>query len=137
MDKQIKNLNIAELVAKDTGHHFHPFTDHKTFHAGGGARIITHADRVWIWDAGGNRFLDAMSGLWCVNIGYGRKELAEAAYRQMIDLPYYNTFFKTSTVPATELAAKVSSLLPERFKRVFFVNSGSEANDTMVRFLRP
>jgi putrescine---pyruvate transaminase len=136
MNKQIKNLNIAELVAQDTDHHFHPFTDHKAFHAGGGARIITHADGIWIWDANGNRFLDAMSGLWCVNVGYGRKELAEVAYRQMLDLPYYNTFFKTSTVPATELAAKVSSLLPERFKRVFFVNSGSEASDTMVRFVR-
>jgi putrescine---pyruvate transaminase len=136
MNRQIKNLDIAELVAQDTDHHFHPFTDHKAFHAGGGARIITHADRIWIWDAAGNRFLDAMSGLWCVNIGYGRKELAEAAYRQMLDLPYYNTFFKTSTVPATALAAKISSLLPDGLNRVFFVNSGSEANDTMVRFVR-
>lgn len=136
MKKQLKNLNMSELVAQDTAHHFHPFTDHKTFHAGGGARIITHADGVWIWDAAGNRMLDAMSGLWCVNVGYGRKELAEAAYRQLLELPYYNTFFKTSTVPATELAAKIASLLPERFKRVFFVNSGSEASDTMVRFIR-
>ena len=136
MNKPARNLNIAELVAQDTAHHFHPFTDHKSFHAGGGARIITHADGVWIWDAAGTKILDAMSGLWCVNIGYGRRELADAAHRQMLDLPYYNTFFKTSTVPATELAAKVSSLLPERFKQVFFVNSGSEANDTMVRFVR-
>ena len=58
-------------------------------------RIITHADGIWIWDAEGNKLLDGMSGLWCVNVGYGRKELAEAAYRQMLDLPYYNTFFKT------------------------------------------
>ena len=133
---QKKNLNVAELVAHDIAHHFHPFTDHKSFHAEGGPRMITHAKGVWIWDADGNKMLDAMSGLWCVNIGYGRSELAEAAYRQMLDLPYYNTFFKTSTVPATRLAEKVSSLLPERFKQIFFVNSGSEANDTMVRFLR-
>ncbi len=136
MNKPARNVNIAELVAQDTDHHFHPFTDHKSFHAGGGARIITHANGVWIWDAGGAKILDAMSGLWCVNVGYGRKELAEVAYRQMLDLPYYNTFFKTSTIPTTELAAKVASLLPERFKRVFFVGSGSEANDTMVRFVR-
>ena len=77
-----------------------------------------------------------MAGLWCVNIGYGRKELAEAAYRQMLDLPYYNTFFKTTTVPATRARGKDLILLPERFKQVFFVNSGSEANDTMVRFVR-
>ena len=131
-----KNLNIEELVAADTAHHFHPFTDHKSFHAAGGPRIITHAKGVHIWDGKGNRMLDAMAGLWCVNIGYGRKELAEVAYRQMQDLPFYNTFFKTTTVPATLLAEKVSSLLPERFKQIFFVNSGSEANDTMVRFMR-
>ena len=82
------------------------------------------------------RCLDGFSGLWCVNVGYGRKELAEAAYRQMLDLPYYNTFFKTTTVPATELAAKISSVLPKRFKHIFFTNSGSESNDTIVRFVR-
>lgn len=131
-----KNLDLAELVARDTAHHLHPFTDHKTFHAGGGARVITQADGVWIWDGKGQKLLDAMSGLWCVNVGYGRKELAEAGYRQMLELPYYNTFFKTSTEPATELAAKISSLMPSRFKQVFFVNSGSEANDTIVRLLR-
>jgi putrescine---pyruvate transaminase len=131
-----RNLNIAELVAQDTAHHLHPFTDHKTLHAEGGARIITHAQGGWIWDGNGEKLFDAMSGLWCVNIGYGRKELAEAAYRQMLELPYYNTFFKTSTVPATELAAKVASLLPDHINSVFFVNSGSEANDTIVRLLR-
>ena len=136
MTAQPKNINIAEVVAHDTRHHFHPFTDHKTFHAEGGARVITHARGVWIWDGDGNRLLDAMAGLWCVNIGYGRKELAEAAYRQMLDLPYYNTFFKTTTAPAAELAKTVSDLLPGNFNKVFFVNDGSEANDTMVRFVR-
>jgi putrescine aminotransferase len=131
-----KNLNIEELVAADTAHHFHPFTDHKSFHGEGGARVITHAKGVHIWDGKGNKMFDAMAGLWCVNVGYGRKELAEAAYRQMLDLPYYNTFFKTTTVPATQLAEKVASLLPDNFNQVFFVNSGSEANDTMVRFMR-
>lgn len=136
MTAHSKNLNIAELVRSDITHHFHPFTDHKSFHAEGGPRVITHADGIWIWDANGNKLLDGMAGLWCVNVGYGRKELAEAAYRQMLDLPYYNTFFKTTTVPSTELAAKISSVMPERFKHIFFVNSGSEANDTIVRFVR-
>ncbi|NJM29452.1 MAG: aspartate aminotransferase family protein [Rhizobiales bacterium] len=131
-----KNIDIAEVVRHDIAHHFHPFTDHKAFHAAGGPRVMTHADGVWIWDASGNKLLDGMAGLWCVNVGYGRKELAEAAYRQMLDLPYYNTFFKTTTVPATELAAKISSVMPERFKQIFFTNSGSEANDTIVRFVR-
>jgi len=131
-----KNLNIEELVAADTAHHFHPFTDHKALHDGGGVRVITQAKGVHIWDGKGNKLFDAMAGLWCVNIGYGRKELAEVAYRQMLDLPFYNTFFKTTTVPATMLAEKVASLLPERFNQIFFVNSGSEANDTVVRFIR-
>ncbi|MEO9877232.1 MAG: aspartate aminotransferase family protein [Anderseniella sp.] len=131
-----KNLNIEELVAADTAHHFHPFTDHKSLHGEGGARVITQAKGVHIWDGNGNKLFDAMAGLWCVNIGYGRKELADAAYRQMQDLPFYNTFFKTTTVPATLLAEKVASLLPDRFNQIFFVNSGSEANDTMVRFIR-
>ncbi len=131
-----KNINIAEVVQNDIDHHFHPFTDHKAFHAAGGPRVITQADGVYVWDGKGNKILDGMSGLWCVNVGYGRKELAEVAYRQMLDLPYYNTFFKTTTVPATELAAKISSVLPIRFQHIFFTNSGSECNDTMVRFVR-
>jgi len=131
-----KNINVAEIVQHDIAHHFHPFTDHKAFHAGGGPRVMTQADGVWIWDANGNKLLDGMAGLWCVNVGYGRKELAEVAYQQMLDLPYYNTFFKTTTVATTELAAKVSSVMPKRFQHIFFTNSGSEANDTIVRFVR-
>jgi putrescine---pyruvate transaminase len=131
-----KNINIDDVVKADINHHFHPFTDHKSFHAGGGPRVITHGDGVYVWDGKGNKMLDGMSGLWCVNIGYGRKDLAEVAFRQMQDLPYYNTFFKTTTVPATMLAEKISSLLPKRFQHVFFTNSGSESNDTIVRFIR-
>jgi putrescine---pyruvate transaminase len=131
-----KNLNIDEVVKADIAHHFHPFTDHKSFHAAGGPRVITQGKGVHLWDGKGNMLIDGMSGLWCVNIGYGRKELAEAAFRQMQDLPYYNTFFKTTTVPATELAAKISALLPKRFQHVMFTNSGSEGNDSIVRLVR-
>jgi putrescine aminotransferase len=136
MTAQPRNIDVAEIVQHDIAHHFHPFTDHKAFHAEGGPRVMTHADGVWIWDANGNKLLDGMAGLWCVNVGYGRRELAEVAYRQMLDLPFYNTFFKTTTVPATALAAKISALMPKRFQHVFFTNSGSESNDTIVRFLR-
>ena len=131
-----KNLDLDALVKADIAHHFHPFTDHKSFHAAGGPRVITHGNGIYVWDGKGNKILDGMSGLWCVNIGYGRKELAEVAYQQMLDLPYYNTFFKTTTVPATELAEKISSVLPKRFQHIFFTNSGSEGNDTIVRFVR-
>ncbi len=131
-----KNINIAEVVQNDIDHHFHPFTDHKSLHAAGGPRVITHADGINIWDGNNNKIIDGMSGLWCVNIGYGRKELAEVAHQQMLDLPYYNTFFKTTTLPATALAAKISSHMPARFKHIFFTSSGSESNDTIVRFVR-
>ena len=138
MTFQAQNLNTEELVALDNAHHFHPFTDHAALVKDGGARVITHADKAWLWDSNSRKILDGMAGLWCVNIGYGRKSLADAAHRQMLDLPYYNTFFKTTTIPAVQLAEKVASLLPERFNKVFFVNSGSgsEANDTIVRLVR-
>ncbi len=120
----------------DTRHHLHPFTDYKGLAAEGGSRIITHAEGVWLTDSEGNRILDGMSGLWCVNVGYGRQELAEAAYEQMLELPYYNTFFKTSTPPPIELARKLAELTPEGLNHVFYASSGSEANDSIARLVR-
>jgi putrescine aminotransferase len=77
-----------------------------------------------------------MAGLWCVNVGYGRRELADAAQRQMLELPYYNTFFNTATPPAIELADKLVELTPEGLNHVFFGCTGSDANDTIVRLVR-
>ena len=77
-----------------------------------------------------------MAGLWCVNLGYGRKELAEAAYRQMLELPYYNSFFQTAHPPAIELAKQLVDVTPPQFNHVFYAGSGSEANDTVVRMVR-
>ncbi len=130
-----RNLDVEELVRLDTAHHMHPFTDYKSLAAEGGSRIITRAEGVYLYDGHNNRILDGMAGLWCVNVGYGREELAEIAYRQMKELPYYNTFFKTAHAPSIELAAKVAEKLPANFNRVFFANSGSEANDTNVRMV--
>jgi putrescine aminotransferase len=91
---------------------------------------------VYLYDSEGRQILDAMSGLWCVNVGYGRQELAEAAARQMRELPYYNSFFKSAHPPAIELASQLAELTPPQFNRVFFTNSGSEANDTIIRMTR-
>ncbi len=77
-----------------------------------------------------------MAGLWCVNLGYGRVELADAAYRQMLTLPYYNSFFQTAHPPAIELAQPLVDVTPPQFNRVFFTGSGSEGNDTVVRLVR-
>ena len=80
--------------------------------------------------------LDGMAGLWCVNVGYGRQEIIDAASRQMQQLPYYNTFFQTSHPPVIALAEKLAQLAPEHINHVFFAGSGSEANDTVVRMVR-
>jgi putrescine aminotransferase len=127
------------IQAMDSAHFLHPFTDHEGL-AGRGARVITRGDGIYVWDSEGHKILDAMSGLWCVNVGYGRKELADAAYQQMMTLPFYNSFFNTTTVPAVQLAAKLASLAPvvdgRHFEHVFFSSSGSESNDTNVRMVR-
>lgn len=125
----------AELQALDAAHHMHPFTANGAL-GQNGARIITRAQGVRLTDSNGEELIDGMAGLWCVNIGYGRTELAEAAARQMRELPYYNTFFQTSHVPALTLAAKLAELAPGDLNHVFFAGSGSEANDTNIRLVR-
>jgi len=112
-----------------------PFTDYRQLNEKG-ARIITKASGVHLWDSEGQRILDGMAGLWCVNVGYGREELVEAASRQMRELPYYNLFFQTAHPPALELAKAIAELAPEGMSHVFFTGSGSEANDTVLRLVR-
>lgn len=129
------HMPTAELQALDAAHHMHPFTAGNEL-AEKGARVITRAQGVTLTDSEGNQILDAMAGLWCVNIGYGRSELAEVAARQMKELPFYNTFFQTTHVPAIALASKLAELAPGDLNHVFFAGSGSEANDTNIRMVR-
>ncbi|HLW29133.1 MAG TPA: aminotransferase class III-fold pyridoxal phosphate-dependent enzyme, partial [Kiloniellales bacterium] len=127
----------ARWRALDRRHHLSPFTDYQELKRGeAGSRIITRAEGVHLYDSEGAELLDGMAGLWCVNVGYGRKELAEAAYKQLLELPYYNTFFKTATPPAVELAERLAGLMPEKLNMVFYGSSGSESNDTVVRLAR-
>ncbi|MBE0549394.1 MAG: aspartate aminotransferase family protein [Rubrivivax sp.] len=121
--------------AADAAHFLHPFTDFKAL-AGKGSRIITSADNIYLWDSEGRKVLDAMSGLWCVNVGYGQRALVDAAARQMQELPFYNAFFQTATPPAIELAELLAEVTPPQFQHVFFSGSGSEGNDTVVRMVR-
>ena len=132
----MRNYDIDELRRLDVAHHLPPQADFAEIVALGGSRVITRAQGVYIEDGDGNRILDAMAGLWCVQVGYGRAELAEAAHAQMLELPYYNGFFKTATPPAITLAAKVAELTGYRLPHVFFSNSGSEAMDTAMRMVR-
>ena len=132
-------MDTKAIQAMDSAHYIHAFTDHGDL-ATRGARVMTHADGIYVWDSEGKKVLDGMSGLWCVNAGYGRKELADAAYQQMMTLPYYNSFFQTTNVPAAKLAAKLAALAPDAgersFNHVFYSSSGSESNDTNVRMVR-
>ena len=107
-------IEFGDWQALDRQHYLHPFTDYKQI-AARGTRVITRAEGVYIYDAEGRQLLDGMSGLWCVNVGYGRKELAEVAARQMHELPYYNSFFQCTTPPAIELATKLAELTPPQF----------------------
>ena len=129
------HLPTAELQTLDAAHHMHPFTTGDEL-AGKGARVITRAKGVFLTDSDGNEILDAMAGLWCVNIGYGRSEMGQVAMRQMNELPYYNTFFMTTHVPVIALAAELAKLAPSHLNHVFFAGSGSEANDTNLRMVR-
>ena len=135
MNKITNHMPTAELQALDAAHHMHPFSENAAL-ARKGARIMKSAKGVWLTDTEGQKILDGMAGLWCVNIGYGRKELGEAAARQMDELSYYNTFFQTSHIPAIALAAKLAELAPGDLNHVFFASSGSEANDTNIRMVR-
>ena len=129
------SYDTKQLQEIDGKHHLHPFTDHRALMEKG-TRVITNADGVYLWDSDGNKILDAMAGLWCINVGYGRKELADTAYEQLRELPYYNNFFQTTHPPAIELSKTLVDISPSQFNHIFFTNSGSEAIDTVVRMVR-
>jgi putrescine aminotransferase len=121
--------------ALDAAHHVHPFSDTAALNAEG-VRVITKGEGVYLWDSEGEKIIDGMSGLWCVQVGYGNAEIAEAGADALKTLPYYNHFFKTSNPWTIELAAKLTSLLPAGHAHVLFANSGSEANDTALKLIR-
>lgn len=128
-------LTLEQLQALDAAHHLHPFTDAGSINKNG-TRVIERAEGVYLYDTEGNQYLDGMAGLWCVNLGYGRQELVDAATNQMQQLPFYNNFFQCTTPPTVKLAAKIAEIAPEHMNHVFFTGSGSEANDTVIRMVR-
>lgn len=122
------------IQALDSAHHLHPFMVHADLRAKG-PRVITRAEGVYLWDSEGARIVDGMAGLWCVQLGYGVKELADVAYEAMRTLPYYNTFFQTTTPYAAELSSLIAEKTPEGLNDIFFACSGSEANDTAIKII--
>jgi len=133
--RNMENKLTRDWQDQDHRHFLHPFTDHKDL-GKKGTRVITSAEGVYIHDSDGNKILDGMAGLWCVNLGYGRQELVDAATRQMQELPYYNSFFQSTHPPAIELSALLGEISPPQFNHSFFTGSGSEANDTVIKLVR-
>jgi len=130
------NHSTQHLQQLDANHHLHPFSDLKAMHEAKKTRVISKAQGVYIYDNDGNKILDAMSGLWCVNMGYGQQKIIDAVNKQMHELPYYNSFFGTTHPPAAELTALLADIAPAHMNKVFFTSGGSEANDTVLRMVR-
>ena len=125
----------SQLKELDALHHLHPFTNHKSLRSGG-ARVIVRGHGPYLWDSENKRILDGMSGLWTTSVGYGREELADVAHAQMCELPFYNTFFRTTHPPVVALSRKISEIAPASLNNVFYGSSGSESNDTAIRLIR-
>lgn len=129
------STHLATLRRLDDAHHLHPFTDHVDLHARG-THVIQSADGCFVTDEDGRRLLDGLAGLWCVNVGYGRREIADAVHRQMTAVAFYPSFFNTTTEPTILLADKLAQRAPRQLNKVFFSNSGSEANETALKLIR-
>ncbi|MFT4076956.1 MAG: aspartate aminotransferase family protein [Asticcacaulis sp.] len=125
----------SDWQAADRAHHLHSFTDPAVIRDKG-SRIITSGEGCYVIDSDGRRILDGMAGLWCVNIGYGRPELADAAHSQMTALPYYNNHFQSATPSMIALAETLAELTPKGINHFTFANSGSEANEVIIRLVR-
>jgi len=123
------------LARLDARHHLHPFTNHEEMHAAG-THVMVRGKGVYLWDAHGRKFLDGLAGLWCVNAGYSSRPIIQAVNDQLRRLPYYCSFFNTTTEPAIRLAEKIASLAPRGLGHVMFTNSGSEANETALKLIR-
>lgn len=128
------SYDAQDLWHKDKKHFIHPFTDFSLFHEKG-CDLITDSDGIYVEDVHGNRFIDGIAGLWCVNVGHGRAEIGQAMAEQATRMAYFSTFNNLSNAPATELAAKLAELAPAHLNHVFYSCGGSTANDATIRLV--
>ena len=126
---------MSTLSELDRRYLFHPMTALATHERSGPAPVIVKGQGVWLEDADGQRYIDAMAGLWCVNVGYGRREIAEALEQQASKLSYCHTFSGVSSDKAILLAQRLIEMAPVPMSKVFFGNSGSDANDSAVKLV--
>ena len=134
MDSSAQSVDTQEIWRKDKDHHVHPWTDFATF-KNKGSLVLADAEGAYVMDSEGNRYLDGIGGLWCVNVGYGRKEIAMAMAAQAEKMVYYSSFGAHTSIPAAELAEKLASLTPDGLDHIQFGTGGSMANDTAVRMI--
>ena len=128
-------FDLAALRRLDEAHHLHPFTDQRVMHKAG-THVIRSAHGSTLVDEEGRELLDGLAGLWCTNVGYGRREIADAVAEQMRAVAFYPSFFNTTTEPTIRLAARLAALAPGRLHHVIFCNSGSEANESALKLIR-
>lgn len=122
------------IEARDIAYHFHPNTNLR-LHEEVGPMVMTKGDGIYVEDNTGKRYIEALGGLWSVALGFGEKRLAQAAYEQMLKLPYYHSFGHKAHGPVIELAEKLIGMAPVPMSKVHFTNSGSEANDLAIKMI--
>ncbi|MCH9670248.1 MAG: aspartate aminotransferase family protein [Gammaproteobacteria bacterium] len=121
-------------VARDVAYHIHPHTNFRQ-HEEQGSLVVTKGEGVYIYDEEGKKYIEAMAGLWCASLGFSEKRLADVAHKQMLELPYYHTFNYKTHAPVVDLAERLVEMAPAKMSKVIFQSSGSEANDTAVKFV--
>lgn len=130
----LTTLQLQDIWQKDKDHHIHPWTDFSTF-KDEGAMVLKSGQGCYVYDGEGKQYLDGIGGLWCVNVGYGRTEIAQAVADQIMQIPYYSAFGHHTSIPAAKLSAKLAELAPGNLNHVLFGCGGSVANDTAVRLI--
>jgi len=121
-------------ASRDIAHYLHPYTN-LALHEQNGPHIVTRGRGIYVTDDAGKEYIEGLAGLWCTAFGFGEEELVEAAVQQLRVLPYYHGFAGKSVDPAIDLAEKLKEIAPVEFSKVFFANSGSEANDSVVKMV--
>ncbi len=125
---------VNSPAARDVKYVMHPYTNMEK-HKETGPLIVEKAQGVWVTDDSGKQYIEGMAGLWCTSLGFGEERLIAAATKQMQDLPYYHLFTHKTHNPAIDLAEQLCAMAPGKMDKVFFANSGSEANDTAIKLI--